>query len=235
MKELKYILLWILVAWTVLPMKGQKRIDSKFMFEDGVYQTHQDFKTNQPTFALHEIPVFDYKLDGEKNLLFLSDKSIDQLAKSKVKSLDNIWGLCIKGRPYMKVTPNNNKEQVYFVRYYILGSICYLYYPVFQEKTVEMFVHNPYTGDKVGSKTIVNKEKTFIKKLMVFETGELVDYNGANFLRLINKDKRLVKTLKGLTEEQISEKLFKSIRIYNDRNPLTEAIFSATANEKSKK
>ncbi len=199
---------------------AQKKINQNFKFEDGIYTQHQAFKNNQPNFPLFKIPDFEYQLDSEKNLLFLSEKSLAQLPQSEIKSIDNIWGLCIKGKPYLKITPTDNKNEVYFVRYYILGTICYLYYPIFEEKSVEMFVHNPYTGKKVGSKTVINQEKKFIKKLLRFDTGLIQNYNAANFLAMIQDDTKLVATLVGLSQKEMDKKLFKSIKIYNDRNPI---------------
>jgi hypothetical protein len=217
---MKYILLSVsLLLFVATNSFAQK----KPKFNDGVYASHTDLKKNNPSYELFKIPDFDYKLDSEKNILFLSNKSLQKLAESEIKSMDNIWGICIKGKPYMKIQPTDNKEEVYFVRYYILGSICYLYYPVFQEKSVEMFVHNPYTGQKVGSKTITNKEKKFVKKLMRFDTGEVKPYNSDNFMAMIQDDPKLVETLKDLSQKDLEKKLFKSIKIYNDRNPILVA------------
>jgi hypothetical protein len=219
MNKYTYILFLVLLVSTSVAL-GQKAISNKFKFEDGVYLKHADLRSNQPSQPLFKIPNFDYQLDKDGNLLFLSDKSMAKLSESEIKSIDNIWGICINGKPYMKIKPTADANEVYFVRYYIMGRICYLYYPIFEEKTVQMYVYNPYTGHKMGSKPIVNKEKKFIKKLMLFETGELQDYTPQNFMKLIESDKKLLASLKDLTEEETENKLFKSIKIYNDRNPI---------------
>lgn len=199
---------------------AQTVMNNKFKFENGIYTKHQNLKDNKPAYPLFKIPNFEYQLDSKGNLLFLSEKSLAQLEESEIKSMDNIWGLCIDGKPYMKIKPNKDVEQVYFVRYYILGAVCYLYYPVFEEKTVEMYVYNPYTGKKMGSKPIVNQEKKIIRKLMSFETGELKDYNTDNLMAMIAKDKKLVAALADLAPIELENKLFESIKIYNDRNPI---------------
>lgn len=216
MKIIKWSLL-MLVLIISLPLLAQK----KNKFEDGVYTSYQDLKANKPSFPLYRIPDFDYKLDSEQNLLFLSDKSINQLSNTEIKSLDSIWGLCIKGISYIKVSPEGSSA-TYFVRFHILGSISYFYYPIIEDKEVEMYVYNPYLGAKVGRKTIVNKERKVIQKIMLFETGLIKASTIDNFKDWVKDDERLMNTLKDMTLEEQNEKLFKMIQIYNDRHPLDE-------------
>ncbi|BDS14701.1 hypothetical protein [Aureispira anguillae] len=216
---------WILLCCCTLllvPAQAQKKIKKGYNFIDGVYTSHLDFKSNKPSFPLYRIPAFDYQLDGERNLLFLSEESMAKLSTSEIKSLDNIWGLCIKGKPYMKVSPKGKSGVVYFVSYHILGRICYLYYPSIEDKEVEMLIYNPYSGNRVGRKTVVNRERTLVKKIMLFETGALEDYNAENFKKWAKDDERLMKTLDSMSKDEIEEKLFKTIKIYNDRHPIFE-------------
>lgn len=194
-----------------------------YKLEDGVYAKHQDLKNNQPSYPLYRIPNFDYQLDQEQNLLFLSTAAIETLPSSEIASLDNIWGLCIQGVPYMKVQPQGKEGAIYFVRYHLLGRLCYLYYPSLEDKPVEMYIYNPFTGTKVGSKTIMNKERTLIKKLMLFETGELLPYSVESVKNAIKDDLRLLKTLEALSEQEAEGRLFKTIKIYNDRHPIFKA------------
>lgn len=192
-------------------------------FEDGVYQSHQDLKKNKPSFHLYDLPSFGYQMDREDNLLFLSEKTLQQLSSSKIKNLDNIWGLCIKGVPYMKVYPSGKEGAVYFVKYHILGRICYLYYPSIEDKAVEMPIYNPYSGKRVGGRTVTNRERKLVKQLMLFETGELLPYSLENFKLWAKDDERLMKSIERLSEEEAQDKLFKSIKIYNERHPIFDA------------
>ena len=159
-------------------------------------------------------------MDGEKNLLFLSENATIKLSLSEIKSIDNIWGLCVKGKPYIKVAAGNKKGVIYFVRLYIIGRISYLYYPAITDKEVEMEVYSPYTGAKVAQKTVTNRERTLVKKIMLFETGEVKDYNVKNFKEWIEDDERLLKTMEDMSVEDIESKLFKTLKIYNDRHPV---------------
>lgn len=219
------VIVWILCCTSILFLgsaQAQQKIKKGYDFEDGVYTSHADFKNNKPSFPLYRIPSFDYQLDGEKNLLFLSENSVAKLSDSEIKSLDNIWGLCINGKPYMKVNPRGKDGAIYFVSYHVLGRICYLYYPSIEDKEVEMMIYHPYSGARVGGRKIVNRERVLVKKIMLFETGELQDYSAENFKKWIEDDERLTKTLNDMTEEELQKKLFKTIKIYNDRHPIFE-------------
>lgn len=199
---------------------AQSNNKQQHSFEDGVYQSHQDLKHNQPRFKLYDLPSFAYQLDREDNLLFLSEATMSQLSGSTIKSLDNIWGLCVKGVPYMKVRPSGKNGVVYFVKYHILGRICYLYYPSIEDRAVEMPIYNPYSGARVGGRTVVNRERRLVKQLMLFETGELKPYSVESFKQWAEDDTRLMKTIERLSEKEAEARLFKSIKIYNERHPL---------------
>jgi hypothetical protein len=215
--------------WSVLLLLGSTALMAQNpsatvnSFEDGVYKSHSDFKGNKPSFALYELPNFDYRLDREDNLLFLSETTLANLSDSKLESLDNIWGLCIKGIPYMKVYPDGKDGVVYFVRYHILGRICYLYYPSIEDRAVEMPIYNPYSGERIGGRTVTNRERRLVKQLMLFETGEIKPYTLDNFKEWAKDDKRLIKTLERMNDSEAEEKLFKSIKIYNERHPIERA------------
>lgn len=223
-KRMTYFFSSLLISCLLLvnqiPLGAQPNQQATHTFEDGVYKSHEDMKANKPTFRLYELPNFGYQLDREDNLLFLSQETVNQLAGSKVESLDKIWGLCIKGVPYMKVHPSGKDGVVYFVRYHILGRICYLYYPSIEDRAVEMPIYNPYSGERVGGRTVTNKERRLVKQLMLFETGELRPYSVGNFKDWAQDDERLMRTFERLSEEEAQEKLFKSIKIYNERHPI---------------
>jgi hypothetical protein len=82
-----------------------------------------------------------------------------------------------------------------------------------------MEVYSPFSGNLVAMKTIINKERTLIKKIVRFASGEVTDYNPANFKSWIKDDPRLLKTIEGLSAKALEDKLFKTLKIYNDRHP----------------
>ncbi|MDC0230427.1 hypothetical protein OAK19_00540 [Aureispira] len=220
--DLLRVLLFLGCSLFLMSGTAQKKINKNYAFTDGVYSSHQEFKNNSPAFPLYRIPDFDYKLDGENNLLFLAEESIARLPESVIKSMDNIWGICVKGKPYLKINPQDKNGVIYFVRYYIIGRVCYFYYPSIVDKKVEMSVYSPYTGNKVAQKTVTNRARKLIKKIMLYNTGEIKACNSKNFKIWAKDDLRLMKTLNDMSEKEIESKLFKTIKIYNDRHPIYE-------------
>ena len=83
-----------------------------------------------------------------------------------------------------------------------------------------MEVYSPFTGAKVAQKTVTNRERTLVKKIMLFDSGVVKDYNVKNFKEWIGDDERLLKTLEDMSVEDIESKLFKTLKIYNDRHPV---------------
>jgi hypothetical protein len=83
-----------------------------------------------------------------------------------------------------------------------------------------MYVHNPYTGERIGKKNISNRNLEFIQKILHFDSGEITDFNFDNFLNWSKDDLGLYKSLSEIKSEEREGKLFKSLLIYNDRNPV---------------
>jgi ribosomal 50S subunit-associated protein YjgA (DUF615 family) len=83
-----------------------------------------------------------------------------------------------------------------------------------------MYVHNPYTGERIGKKTVTNRDLVFIQKLMHFQSGENIDFSFDNFKAWASDDKGLLKSIEEMKNEEKESKLFKTLLIYNDRNPV---------------
>lgn len=218
---------WILTLLTLVCLSSflsaQQTINKNTRFKNGVYTNFDEFQRNAPSYKLGQVKYFNYALDSEQNILFLDDLAIEELPYSDLKSLDNIWGITVKGVPYIKVVPEvqSSKNEVYFVQFYVLGSISYFYYKTFVNKTVMMAIYNPFTGMKVAEKPIVNKEKILVKKILNFQTGEIQPFTKENFKNWIANDPKLIESIDKLQKEELEEKLFKTLLIYNDRNPVS--------------
>lgn len=219
---MKWIFSLLSLVFFMATSSAQNAVNKNTRFKNGVYTNFDEFKQNNPTYKLGQLKYFDYALDSEQNILFLDDLAIEELPYTDLKSLDNIWGICVKGIPYIKVVPEvqSNKNEVYFVQFYVLGSISYFYYKTFVNKTVMMAIYNPFTGMKVAEKPIVNKEKVLVKKILNFKTGEIKPFDKENFKNWIANDAKLIQSIDKLKEEEAEEKLFKTLLIYNDRNPI---------------
>lgn len=213
MSKLSCIYVLFMVCQTVF---AQQRIDHNFQFIDGAYFSNQQLMKNRPNIEFFNFDPFSYQLDSKSNLLFFDKSTLDAFESRGI--LDSIWTVVVGGKPFIKMGVDSNA--IYFVKYHVVGKISYFYYPMYTDKPVEMFVHNPYTGDRIGFKTVTNKQKIYVKKIMDLTTGLITDYTKENVLHYLNTDERLRKTLLDLNEQEMEEKLFKSLKIYNDRNPV---------------
>jgi hypothetical protein len=190
-------------------------LTNNYSFKDGIYLRFEDFKKDASS-KNNIIDSLQYDLNAEENILILSANS-QKLLDSLIP--DKIWGLCINQIPYIR-TEDQQEGRFYFVKLHVLGKISYYYYKAFREKEVIMYVHNPYTGERIGKKNISNRNLEFIQKILHFDSGEITDFNFDNFLNWSKDDLGLYKSLSEIKSEEREGKLFKSLLIYNDRNPV---------------
>jgi hypothetical protein len=190
-------------------------LTNNYSFKDGIYLRFEDFKKDARS-KNNIIDSLQYDLNAEENILILSANS-QKLLDSLIP--DKIWGLCINQIPYIR-TEDQQEGRFYFVKLHVLGKISYYYYKAFREKEVIMYVHNPYTGERIGKKNISNRNLEFIQKILHFDSGEITDFNFDNFLNWSKDDLGLYKSLSEIKSEEREAKLFKSLLIYNDRNPV---------------
>lgn len=200
--------------------RAQVKFNNKYAFRNGFYTSFNDLKKDVPSHKLKTIPNLRYETDNEHNVLILTEASIEVLEKSPIQSLDNIWGICIRDKPYVKIQPKKEEEEVFFVKLHVLGKLSFLYYRTFQDVEVVMNIYNPYTGEKVAEKSVMNREPVLVEQIMDFETGRLYAYTSDSFKKQIKDDQELTETVNNMKAEELKEKLFKTLLIYNDRNPV---------------
>ena len=129
-------------------------------------------------------------------------------------------GFCAEGVPYIRVdVPSRGTSEFTVLR--TRGRICYFTYEAYIVKEVPMTIYDPNTGRPILKKNIKNEELITMEKIMSFETGEIEMFKLTTFKNWIKKtDEKLMATLEDFNETQASEKLYKSMLIFNDRNPV---------------
>lgn len=197
-----------------LSLQAQSPFSQKASLQAGVYANFNELKSNQPSIQVSSLTNFDYDLNAEKNILILSQEAQNELNQL----LENpIWGLSIDNNAYIR-TQDKENGRYYFVKLHIMGKISYYYYKAFRDKIVTMYVHNPYTGERIGERNITNKERVSVERILHFDTGESVDFSQQNLTNWTKDDRGLNKSIKALDKGELEDKLFKSLLIYNDRN-----------------
>jgi hypothetical protein len=198
------------------PLTAQNEpLTSNFLFNDGLYTNFSEFSSNKPSILIDPSKL-KYDLIGEENVLILKPES-EAMLDSLVSG--TAWGICIGQVPYIR-TDDKQDNRLYYVKLHVVGKLSYFYYKAFREKEVTMFVHNPYTGERIAKKSITNRDLVFIQRLLHFQTGETIDFNYDNLKAWTTDDKGLSKSLDEMKPEEREGKLFKTLLIYNDRNPV---------------
>jgi hypothetical protein len=151
----------------------------------------------------------------------VSSISLPDGGEDLVLDAHNIYALSIEGVPSIRVEAAQiQKNLATFAALKVRGKICYFGFPTIQKKQIAMQAYNPKNGRPFRSSTIERDQEVFREKMLHFETGEILPFEVANFLRWIQEDADLVKTISELKPAQQQEKLFKCLLIFDDRNHL---------------
>lgn len=208
-------LLFFLLGLVPVSLLAQMPIGNNYPFKSGIYTSFSEFCSDSPVFD-SLFALVQYDLNAEENILILKPESqllLDSLSQKQ------LWGLSLNNVTYIK-TDDKQDGRPFFVKLHVVGKLSYYYYKAFREKEVIMYVHNPYTGERIGKKTVTNRDLVFVQKLLHFQTGENIDFNFDNFKSWTADDKGLQKSLSEMSSEERESKLFKTLLIYNDRNPV---------------
>jgi hypothetical protein len=191
-------------------------ITKNFKFQDGIYLTLQDLQKNQPNYNWNQVTA-NLASSDEGFIVQVETISIAEQALD----LQQIWGICIKGMPYIRVPKGERtKAATVFAGLRVRGKICYFDYEEAVQEMREMKAYNPVTGRVFRTATLPVEKTVQRQQILHLETGEVVNFTKANFLNWIEDDRPLWNTVAELQPAEVREKLFKCLLIYVDRNPV---------------
>jgi hypothetical protein len=217
----KIFLIIALILTSILRGAAQKKeslITKNFKFENGIYASFSDWQRNKPTYRWDSIET----TFAVNPVTFLMQMEALRFKKTgRTAAIDSIWGVVVDGIPYVRLPKKEiTKPTTCFAGFVLRGSICYFQYETSVQTQVPITAYIPETGEAFMTRNVSNKMPIIKEKLMRYETGEIIDLNLNNFKQLIADDKDLLTTVNDLKPNEIKEKLFKCILIYNDRNPV---------------
>lgn len=226
MKRVLLILpIFIFVNALLHAQKDTVYLSKNFKFQDGVFMSFEDFRNNSPTYRWNEVEagVHSNPQNFLAQMFGLRVKKIEdeegRIRNSIIINLDSIWGICLDGIPYIRLSREElNKENVVFAGLRLRGKICYYEYEEFIVQKKEMSAYNPVTGHPFRTKDVDVKVKLIHKNMLHFERGETAVFSKGNFKEWIKDDEKLYKTVNDLSSKEVEEKLFKCLLIYDDRN-----------------
>ena len=196
-------------------LSAQTNLTQAFRFESGVYQTFEEFQKNTPTYKAVAIEgnYFINKKTKQAKIEYIQLK-----ATSEKLDLDQMWGVVIKGVPYVKANPNLPAHSLkVFASMEVRGNICYYAYDDIEEKEFTFKAYNPLTGKPFRTGKAKRNVPVIKEKMLRFRTGEIADFNYQNLIEWTIEDTDIVEALKSLGPVKAEEKLYDALLLYNDK------------------
>ncbi len=196
-------------------MVAQHLVDNSFRFKEGVYTRFEEMKLDAPKYQLEELKGEWIVMEEQyRAKLVLPTDGIGNI------DADEIWGISVAGVPYVKVGEDEEKGMLVFSGFRLRGKICYYEKEVTKEKESVIKAYNPVTGRPFRSAVIKNEKREIVGILLDFESGKTAFFELKTVRKWLSDDKQLSRTLEQTPSEELREKLFKFVRIYDDRNPV---------------
>ncbi len=206
---------------TVFTQTDTVYLSKNFKFHDGVFLTFEEFKNNTPTYNWDDVVVGIYS--NPQNFIaqihFLKIKKEGEEEMEEI-NLDEVWGISLDGIPYARLPKEalNKEEVTVFAGLRLRGKICYYEYEEYVMRKISMSAYNPNTGKPFRTMAVDRKVKVIHQNMLHFETGETAVFSIENFKKWILDDEKLLKSVEDLKPNQVDQKLFKCLLIYDDRN-----------------
>jgi hypothetical protein len=195
-------------------------LDRNYEFRDGLYLTLTAFQSDTP-----DIPIKD--LEGR--LVTNDDTGLTKSDYLAMKTdtgtmeidLENVWGITLDGEPYIRIVENTGDQQfATFAKLRVRGAICYFTFESEEERYVEVKAYNPLNGKPFRRGRVKNMETVDNKRILRFDTGEVAPLNREILLNWVQDDPQLTEAVEALEGADISDKLYRSMLIYDDRHPV---------------
>ena len=200
--------------------KKQEVVTKNYKFNDGIYFSFSDFQKNSPVLAWDEMQgnIFSNPEAFTVKAEILKRKST---GPTQENLLDSIWGFTMGGIPYIKIEQEKKEPLTLFAGMRVRGKLCYFTYEVREEKEIVFSAYNPVTYQPFRSSKEKRNMKIKKEKIILFETGKVIDYNYENMAVILQDDPTIFRALNQIEDWELEEKMFKCLLIYNDRHDVT--------------
>ncbi len=194
----------------------QAVVTKNYKFNDGIYFSFADFQKNSPVLRWDEMQgnVFSNPEAFTVKAEILKRKSPEMTENL----LDSIWGFSMGGIPYIKIEQEKEAPLVLFAGMRVRGKLCYFTYEVREEKEIVFSAYNPVTYQPFRSSSEKRNMKVKKEKILLFETGKIMDYHYENMAVILGDDPTILRALNQIEDWEFEEKMFKCLLIYNDRH-----------------
>ena len=166
---MKYKLLFAtLILIQTISIIAQPILTQTFKFQSGVFLSYEEFQSNQPSYSGDEIKAayFHNPQTEEIKVEYIRIEAEDTYLK-----LDSIWGISIKGIPYVQVLINKPTEGLQtFAKMEVRGNICYYFYNDIEKKKIPFSAYNPFTQRPYRTAVLERDVPVVKEKILLFET-----------------------------------------------------------------
>lgn len=212
---------FILLASIGVQAQDSSKVTNEFKFKSGIYYSLEAFQRDQPDLEWENVRYDAFASKEKRTIQFKYFYEVDTATQKQTPiPTERLWGICVNGVPYIRVFIESRGVSE-FVVLRTRGRICYFNYEGFEKKIVPMTIYDPNTGEPIMRQNIENKISVNYEKMFRFEDGVIEKFSLTNFKQWIGSiDNRLLETLVDLEETAANERLYKSMKIFNDRNPV---------------
>ncbi|MEL7021724.1 MAG: hypothetical protein AAGK47_08950 [Bacteroidota bacterium] len=195
-------------------------VTKNFKFKDGLYLSLESFQRNKPDLDWGEVRAQVFS-NPQTFLTQVASIEVKDTNIHRPLSITALWGISLDGIPYIQLPPaSTDSDLPTFAGLRVRGKLCYFEYEKTERKDVLIQAYNPLNGRPFRQGYVERDVLVAYAKILNFGTGEIVSFAQDKLLEQIEDDSKLHNTVAQLSEEEVAEKLFKCLLIYDDRHPV---------------
>ncbi len=177
----------------------QNPVNSKFIFNEGIYLSFEEFKKNKPS-------IREFTIENINGRIFLECPCKDSTGKLEVCTVENPWGYC-KGK---NVYISQGYRNMYF-RLQVIGALIHYY-----DIDINYFTDYDYMDSyPYGSQKQVSENE----KIIEWNTGNVFYFDYKSFSEYLKiKDPELYKDLKNSKRKR--KMIYFFMLKYNEKHPV---------------
>lgn len=195
-------------------------LTKNFKFKDGIYPDFASFRQNAPILSWDAVST-DKVTSWDKRTLQVASIRIKEGGSGQDSiDLGSIWGLCVEGVPYIRLDDTLKRNEAWiFAALQVRGRISYYEYEKATTEMLTVKAYNPVTGRPFLEGQVPQKKMITQKMMLDFGSGDSMRFNKDNLLEWIRSDEGLWQAVGEIAADDHT-RLFKSLLIYDDRNPV---------------
>lgn len=195
---------------------NEQALSMSYKFKDGIYLSYESWKNDMPDYEWEEVNT---RLASNPKTFIAQVEYIYLKEDKEALLIEKVWGICLAGVPYIRLDASETAySATAFAGLKARGKINYFSYRKEIEEKVVIKAYNPLTRKPFRKGEVPTIKEVVIEKMFLFDDGKVVDFNYVNLLLWIEDDAQLKESVFELSPQEIDEKLYKCLLIYNDRN-----------------